>query len=100
MSDPKASDIVVAKDGSLSLTKLAAASFHLLLFLTVAFITWKTQVFNVEMWTLYSAVAVGHAVLDKTSAQVKDFKDAQLVASNAPLTINTDSQTTSATTTP
>jgi hypothetical protein len=98
MIDP--TDLVVAKDGSLSQTKLAAACFHLLLMLTVAYITWTTKAFNVEMWTLYAAVAVGHSVVDKVQAQVKDFKDAQLAVNNAPISVTTDSQTTTASTTP
>lgn len=96
----KLADLVLAKDGTLSQTKLAAATFHLAIFVTVLYITFKTGVFNTEMWTLYAACAIGHAAFDKTSAQVKDFKDAQLVATNAPVTVTTDSQTTSSTTTP
>lgn len=71
-------DLIVGKDGKLVLTKLQAATFHLLLAVTVAGVTWFKREFNIEMWALYAAVAVGHAVFDKTSAQVKDFKDRQL----------------------
>jgi len=72
--------LVLAKDGSLSQTKLAAATFHFAIFVTVMYITFKKGEFNVDMWGLYAAVAVGHAVVDKVSAQVKDYKDAQLTA--------------------
>jgi hypothetical protein len=89
-------ELVLGKDGSLSQTKLAAATFHFAIFVTVMYVTFKTGVFNVEMWTLYAAVAVGHSVIDKTTAQVKDFKDAQLAVTNAPVTITTDNQTTTA----
>jgi hypothetical protein len=59
----------------MSLTKLSASTFHLLLALTVGGITFKTQTFNETMWLFYAGVAVGHAVYDKTMATVKDFKD-------------------------
>lgn len=71
-------DLVVGKDGKLVLTKLQAATFHLLLAATVAAVTWFKHDFVLDMWMLYAAVAVGHAVIDKTGAQVKDFKDRQL----------------------
>lgn len=96
----KVADLVLAKDGSLSQTKLAAATFHFAIFVTVMYITFKTGEFNESMWTLYAAVAVGHSIVDKATAQVKDFKDAQLVATNAPMTVTTDSQTSSSKTTP
>lgn len=63
-------DLVCSKDGSLSLTKLAAASFHFLLFITVGFLTWKKQSFDTEMWLLYAAFTVGHASYDKTMAVI------------------------------
>jgi hypothetical protein len=86
-------DLVASKDGSASLTKLAAASFHLLLFLTVSYLTWRKQAFDLDMWAYYGTFAVGHAILDKVGAQVKGFKDAQLVASNAPVSVTADGQT-------
>lgn len=63
-------DLVCSKDGSLSLTKLAASSFHFLLFVTVGYLTWKKQAFDIDMWLLYSAFAVGHASYDKTMAVI------------------------------
>ena len=91
--------LIVAKDGSLSQTKLAAATFHFAIFVTVMYITYKTGDFKLDMWTLYAAVAVGHAAFDKTTAQIKDFQDAKLAVQNAPVSVTTDSQTTTATTT-
>lgn len=73
-------DLVVGADGKLVLTKLQAATFHALFAATVAWVTYHSKSFNVEMWSLYAVVAVGHAVIDKTGAQVKDFKDKQLEA--------------------
>lgn len=73
-------DLVIGADGKLVLTKLQAAMFHLLLAVTVGFVTWFKREFVLDMWALYAAVAVGHAVIDKTGAQVKDFKDKQLEA--------------------
>lgn len=75
-------DLVLTKNGDLSQTKLAAACFHFLIFITVAYLTFIHQRFDVEMWSLYAAVAVGHAVVDKVQAQVKDFKDNQLSATS------------------
>lgn len=73
-------DLFVGKDGKLVLTKVQAASFHLILFLTVGFITFRTKAFHIEMWTLYAATAVGHAVIDKTGTQVTAFKEKKLEA--------------------
>ena len=71
-------DLIRSRDGSLSLTKLAASTFHILIALTVGWITWIKQDFVESMWMLYAAVAVGHAVVDKTGAQIADFKDRKL----------------------
>jgi hypothetical protein len=70
-------DLVVGKDGSLSLTKLAASTFH---FLLAAWVSWTTfkDGFSTDIWALYGAFAVGHAGYDKTMAVIKDFKDKQL----------------------
>lgn len=71
------SDLVQSKDGSLSLTKLAAATAHPLLAAGFVLLTWR-QGFISELWLIYGGYALGHAVIDKTAAQVKSFKDAQL----------------------
>lgn len=86
-------DLVVGRDGKLVMTKVQAACFHLALFLTVMSITGVRlykftkaggdvtdfpNLFDVGMWALYSGVAVGHAVLDKTGTQVTSYKMAQL----------------------
>ena len=71
-------DLIRGRDSKLVLTKLQAATFHFLLAISVVYVTWKTGVFQMEMWALYSTVAVGHAVFDKSAAQYKDFKDKQL----------------------
>jgi hypothetical protein len=42
-------DLIRAKDGSLSQTKLAAACFHFTLFATVMYITYKTQKWDSDM---------------------------------------------------
>jgi ABC-type glucose/galactose transport system permease subunit len=73
-------DLIQAKDGSVSLTKLQAATFHALLAVTVAWVTWIKRDFVEGMWALYAAVAVGHAVIDKTGAQIAAFKDRKLDA--------------------
>lgn len=71
-------DLIRSRDGSMSLTKLAASTFHLSLATTVAYLTYKSQKFDETMWLMYSAFAVGHATYDKTMAVVKDFKDKKL----------------------
>jgi hypothetical protein len=71
-------DLVVGADGKLVLTKVQASCFHLALFLTVCFITYRKGEFVDSMWALYAAVAVGHAVVDKTAAQVQAYKTKQL----------------------
>lgn len=82
-------------DGSMSLTKLAAATAHLLM--AIAF--FRQQVlsinFNESLWLAYGGFAIGHAAWDKTSTMVKDFKDRKLeAASPAPTTETTIVQTT------
>jgi hypothetical protein len=84
MSLPNPLDLVRSRDGSLSLTKLAATTFHVLIALTVAWVTWLKQDFVESMWLLYSAVAVGHAVVDKTGAQITAFKDKKLEVESQP----------------
>jgi hypothetical protein len=69
-------DIVRSKDGSLSLTKLAASTAHALM--AAAF--FRLQVlgaseFNEMLWVVYGGFAIAHATYDKTVATVKDFKD-------------------------
>lgn len=75
----KLRDIVTSKDGSLSLTKLAAATAHL--FMAAAF--FRLQVlgeapFNEALWLCYGGFAIAHAAYDKTSMQVKAFKERKL----------------------
>ena len=78
------SDIILSRDGKIALTKVAAATFHLNIAIAVAYVTYKNGTFDIGMWTLYGTFAVGHAAYDKTSAQVKAFKDAKLEASAPP----------------
>lgn len=91
-------DIVKSRDGSLSQTKLAAACFHFLIFLTVAYITWAKQEFQVDMWMLYATVAVGHSAYDKTLANIKDFKDKKLDMGSPGTTQTTKTTQTTQTT--
>ena len=92
---PNPFDLITGDDGKVVLTKLQAATFHLLLAVTVCFITILKRDFLMEMWLLYAAVAVGHAVIDKTGAQVAAFKDRKLDAeSPSPSTVTTSTTTT------
>lgn len=65
----KLSDLITSKDGSLSLTKLAAATFHFLLAVGVIVHT-LVNGFKMDMavWMFYGGIAVGHAAYDKTKA--------------------------------
>ena len=60
-------DIITSKDGSLSLTKLAAATAHLNLAVAFAWITYQSG-FVAELWIIYSGAAIFHAAYDKTKA--------------------------------
>lgn len=73
----KLADIITSKDGSLSLTKLAAATAHLNLALWFAWITYRSG-FIAELWAIYGAFAVGHATADKAMATVNSFKTKQM----------------------
>lgn len=78
----KPSDLITSKDGSVSLTKLAASTFHASLAFFVARHT-VLNGFDIAVWTLYASFAVGHAAYDKTMAALKDFKTRQMEAPNA-----------------
>jgi hypothetical protein len=67
-------DLIRSRDGSMSLTKLAASTAHLLMALGFAVITWRDG-FIAELWLIYGGFAISHAVVDKTAAQVKAFKE-------------------------
>lgn len=70
-------DLIRSRDGSMSLTKLAAATCHLLMAVGFGWIT-ATKGFIAELWLTYGGFAIGHATADKIAAQVKAFKDKQL----------------------
>lgn len=95
----KLADLICGEDGKIVLSKLQAATFHALLALTVFVVTCVRvyryvrsgepptggeMLFDAAMWGLYAAVAVGHAVIDKTGAQVTAFKNRQLTAEVPP----------------
>lgn len=56
--------IVSSRDGSVSLTRLAAATMH---FLSAVFFIWHnaTAPFNELLWGIYMSIAGGHAYADK-----------------------------------
>lgn len=86
-------DLIRGADGKMVLTKLQAATFHALMALTVGWVTWIKRDFVESMWMLYSAVAVGHAVIDKTGAQIAAFKDRKLDAEAPAGTVSTTTST-------
>ncbi|WP_421883324.1 hypothetical protein [Methylibium sp.] len=72
-------DLIRSRDGSMSLTKLAAATAHLLM--AGSFL--RLQVlgelpFNETLWLVYGGFSIAHAAYDKTTSMVKDFKDRKL----------------------
>jgi hypothetical protein len=67
----------------MSLTKLAATTAHALMAAGFAVITWRNG-FVSELWLIYTAAALGHAMYDKTAAQVSAFKARQLDAEAVP----------------
>lgn len=71
-------DLVRSRDGSMSLTKLAASTAHLLLAGAFFRMQVMTGEFNAELWLIYGGFAIAHASYDKTVAIVKDFKDRKL----------------------
>lgn len=75
----RAAGLVIAKDGSWSLTKTAASTFHLLL---AGSVMWATidKGFDLAIWGFYAACAIGHAAYDKTKAQTKDLEEKKLEA--------------------
>jgi hypothetical protein len=73
----KLADLVQSRDGSLSLTKMAASTFHFTLALWVSWSTYHKG-FDVAIWTLYASFAVGHAAFDKSAAMLSDYKTKQL----------------------
>lgn len=76
--------LITSKDGSYSLTKLAATTFHCLLALGVVAHTYINEFqFDLEVWLVYGGFAVGHATFDKTSAIVNSFKTRQMEKTDA-----------------
>jgi hypothetical protein len=101
MSIPNPLDLIRSRDGSMSLTKLGATTFHFSIALACVVITAArvarfletpaapidAPMFEMAMWTLWASVAVGHAVVDKAGAQVAAYKDKQqqIDSGNMPL---------------
>jgi hypothetical protein len=73
----KLTDIITSKDGSLSLTKLAASTAHIIFAVAFVWITYSSG-FIAEMWLIYGTFAVGHATADKAMATVNSYKTKQL----------------------
>ena len=84
MSEWHFRDLVVDQsDGTLSLTKVAAAVAHFMMALVFAKVSFATG-FVPEMWMYYGTFALGHAIINKVSAQIKDFKEQRLDAETPP----------------
>lgn len=70
-------DLIRGRDGTMSLTKLAASTAHALMAAGFAHLTW-TKGFISEMWITYGTFAIFHAVADKTGSQIAAFKTHKL----------------------
>lgn len=79
-----ASGLILSKDGSLSLTKLGAATFHAGLAFHVNRLQWDSATFLWDAWVLYAGFAVGHAQVDKGMAMLKAYKEQAAQAPRNP----------------
>lgn len=70
-------DLIRAKDGSMSLTKLAASTAHALMAAMFLRITFREGYIE-GLWLIYGTLAISHAAVDKGMALTKAFKDAKL----------------------
>jgi hypothetical protein len=71
-------ELVCSKsDGSLSLSRLAAATAHALA--AIFFVYWNLygEEFNWDLWVIYLGFATGHAIWDKSWMTTKGAKDAK-----------------------
>lgn len=66
-------DLIRSKDGSISLTKLAATTAHAIVAVMFVRQQWNGA-FNESQWLIYLSVTVLHAMGDKGMAIVKDLK--------------------------
>jgi len=102
-------DLIRGTDGRMVLTKLQAATFHLLLALTVSSVTGVRiyrylksgepptggeLLFDFAMWSLYAGAAIGHAVIDKTGAQINAFQNRKLDAAMPEPSVTSTTTTT------
>jgi hypothetical protein len=65
------------RDGKMSLTKCVALAAHVIMAVMFLKLQWS-QPFNEMLWLIWSSVTVGHAIVDKSMAQLKSFKERQL----------------------
>lgn len=70
-------DLIRSKDGSMSMTKLAASTAHALMAAMFLRITLRDGYVE-SLWLIYGALAISHAAVDKGMASFKAFKDAKL----------------------
>lgn len=67
-------DLIISKDGSLSLTKVAAATAHFSMAVGFVWVTFHHG-FIGEMWIIYGGFAISHAAFDKSAAMLKAYKE-------------------------
>lgn len=65
------------RDGGMSLTKVVALVAHAILAVMFVHLQWSKP-FEETLWLIWIGATVGHAVFDKTAAQVKAFKERKL----------------------
>jgi peptidyl-tRNA hydrolase len=86
-------DLIRSRDGSMSLTKLAAATAHALAAVMFVHLQWGREYIE-GLWLTYLGITVIHAGGDKFAAMVKDFKDRKLNASAPVPSTTTTTETT------
>lgn len=67
-------ELIESKDGSLSLTKLAATTAHANAAWLFVYLTIKHG-YNEALWITYLGATIFHAAYDKTTAVVKAMKE-------------------------
>lgn len=72
----KLTDLITSKDGSLSLTKLAASTAHFSMACGFICLSVKNG-FLPELWMIYGGFALGHAAWDKSAAMLKNYKESR-----------------------
>ncbi len=61
----KITDLILSKDGSISLTKVAACTAHLSMAINFWLVSFGKAQFIWDLWLIYAGLTIGHASADK-----------------------------------